>query len=271
MRVPFERIAHLVTVPASAGDVETRFVLDTGIGLTLLAEPLCERAGCTPTGETFTGPRMSGQEVSLPLGRVPSLAFGGLAQRDALVGILDLSGFPAELADIGGFLSLASFAEQPFTVDYPDGCVVLETPETLAGRCETGTAVDVVPHPYGPALDVFLSLAIPGGAVISVEVDMGSDTLILDQRFAAELGVDLEAAEVRRVDGTDETGGAFTRWFATLPGSIHPAGAPELVQERPEAMFQRIVHDGLIGDAFLRRQAVTYDLPGRRMIFGRVG
>ena len=269
MRLPFDRIEHFLTVPVSVGDVETRFVLDTGIGLTLLAETLCARANCTPTGDTFSGSRMSGQEVSLPLGRVPSLAFGGLTHPDVVVGILDMDGFPAELSEIGGFLSLTFFTEQAFTVDYPDDCIVLETPEALAQRGEAGTAVAIDPHPHGPALDVFLPLTLPNGAEISVEVDMGSGALILDERFAAQLGVDLHASEVRCVRGADETGGAFTRWFATLPGSIHPAGAPELAQEQPEVMFQRIVHDGLIGDAFLRRQAVTYDLPNRRLIFGR--
>jgi hypothetical protein len=108
VRLPFARIEHFVTVPVSVGDVETRFVLDTGIGLTMLAETLCERASCTPTGDTFSGSRMSGQDVSLPLGRIPSLAFGDLTQPDVVVGILDMSGFPNELSEIGGFLSLAS-------------------------------------------------------------------------------------------------------------------------------------------------------------------
>jgi hypothetical protein len=41
-----------------------------------------------------------------------------------------------------------------------------------------------------------------------------------------------------------------------------------LAQERPRVIFQRIVHDGLVGDAFLRRQPVTYDLAASRVIFG---
>ena len=32
-------------------------------------------------------------------------------------------------------------------------------------------------------------------------------------------------------------------------------------------MFQEIIHDGLIGDRFLRNFIVTYDLPRSRMIF----
>ena len=265
MRIPFERIHHFVTLPVTAGGIETRFVLDTGIGLTLLTEALCERLACVPTGETFSGRRMSGQEVSVPLARLPSLRLGDLEQHDLEIGTLDTSGFPPELAEIGGFLSLAFFAEQPFTVDYPAECVVLET------VTPDGIAVEVEPHRDGPALDVFLPLTLPDGQEISVEVDMGSGSLILDERFASAVGVDLDAPDVRRLEGTDEIGGTFTRYFTTLPGSIHPAGAPELVQDQPEVMFQRIVHDGLIGDAFLSRQAVTYDVAASRLVFGAGG
>ena len=31
-------------------------------------------------------------------------------------------------------------------------------------------------------------------------------------------------------------------------------------QENPDVMFQRIIHDGLVGDAFLRRFVVTFDV-----------
>jgi hypothetical protein len=33
--------------------------------------------------------------------------------------------------------------------------------------------------------------------------------------------------------------------------------------------FERIIHDGLLGDAFLRRFSVTFDVPGSRLIFTR--
>ena len=33
-------------------------------------------------------------------------------------------------------------------------------------------------------------------------------------------------------------------------------------------MLQRIVYDGLVGDAFLRRFVVTYDLPASRLLVG---
>lgn len=268
MRIRFERLSHLVTVPVAAGGVEARFALDTGMGMTVVSASLCDRLACAPAHGVFHGRRMSGQEVTVPLARIDSLRLGSLEQRDWEVGVLDLSGFPEQLASLDGFLSLAFFAERPFTVDYPSGHIVLETAETVGARLRQGVAVEVELIRDGPALDAFLPLVLPGGRAISVEMDMGSDSLILDERFAREVGVDLAAPGLRRIDGTDETGGTFRRTFAALAGSVEPAGAPGVVQERPQVMFQQIIHDGLVGDSFLRRQSVTYDLPGRRVVFG---
>lgn len=243
--VPFERIAHLVVVPVELNGVETHFVVDSGIGFTIVRDTF---EGCLPSDETFTGKRMSGHEVTMPLGVAPSLRFGELVQRDVEVGLLDMRGFPDELADVGGFLSLAFFAETPFTVDYPQRRVVVGAPrEGVALHCRVDRD--------GPSVAMHLPLTLPDGREIEVEVDMGSDALILDERF-----LELASSEVRRVDGTDETGHAYTRRFAQLVGAVHPTGAPELTQENPDAMFQSIIYDGLLGDGFLRRFAVTFDV-----------
>ena len=247
--VPFGRVAHFVTVPVTVGGVETTFVLDSGIGLTLVRDTLgvAER-----NGETYTGTRMSGQQVPVPLGFARSFDFGGEA-RETEVGLLDMSAFPPELDHVGGFLSLAHFAETTLTVDHPRGLVRVGAPAR-------GVRLPVTVHCDGPAIDMFAPFVLPDGRTVSLEVDMGSGALILDERFA-ELG----GAQVQRVDGTDETGNAYTRRFTTLPGRIHPAGAPELGEDDVSVMFQRIVHDGLVGDGFLRRFAVTFDVAGEAL------
>jgi hypothetical protein len=45
---------HLVTLPVRVGEVDARFVLDTGIGPTILTEILARDVGCKPNGETLT-------------------------------------------------------------------------------------------------------------------------------------------------------------------------------------------------------------------------
>jgi hypothetical protein len=102
---------------------------------------------------------------------------------------------------------------------------------------------------------MFVPMALPDGRVADCEVDLGSDVLILDERFA-----DLGVGEERRVEGADETGHAYTRRFLTLGGAVHPETAPALAQEAPAVMFQSIIHDGLVGKQFLSRFAVTFDV-----------
>jgi hypothetical protein len=264
---PFERIHHLVTVPVLVGGRKARFILDTGIGLTLLSDRLCTEIGCHTDGSSFTGRRMSGQEVTVPLATAPPLSFGGVTRHDDLVGIIALGGFPPELGQVDGFLSLAFFDEVPFTVDYARDAVIVESPASADERTRDGSAVPVRLERDGPAVDAFMQLDLPGARTVQVEIDMGSDSLILDERLAEAAGVDLDRDGVRRLEGHDETGHAYTRFFTRLDGSISATEAPSVAQTDPEVMFQRIIYDGLVGDAFLRRFTVTYDLPRERVVF----
>lgn len=253
MATPFEYLEHFVAVPFTLNGVERRFVLDSGIGLTLVSDG----AGLEPLGRSFTGRRMSGQEVTVPLARAGSLAFDELRREDVEVGVLDLGG-------VDGILSLAFFDDVPLTVDYP-------RQEVRLGPPKPGVEVGVSVEREGPSVTVFMPLELPGGSVASVEVDMGSDVLILDERFAAEVGVDLAGPDVRRVEGEDETGHRYVRSFAQASGRIQPPGVPALAQEGPQVMFQAIVHDGLVGREFLQRFAVTFDVAGARLVFGGAG
>ena len=179
---PFEYLHHLVTVPVTAGGHDTRFILDSGIGLTLVTDRFAERLGLEPGPETFTGRRMSGQAVTLPLATLPALTFDTLHREVLPIGILDTSGFPPEVADLDGFLSLAFFAESPFTVDYPRGVVYIGAPGG-------GASIDIRVESDGPDATAFMPLVLPNGRTVEVEIDMGSDVLILDESLAADVGV----------------------------------------------------------------------------------
>jgi hypothetical protein len=102
-----------------------------------------------------------------------------------------------------------------------------------------------------------------------VEVDTGSDVPILNSALAGDAGADLQDAAIRKVEGADETGHQFVRYFTTLSGDISVTGAPQLRMTAPQVIFQEIIHDGLAGDKFLRNFTTTYDLPNSRMIFSQ--
>jgi len=266
--VPFRYASHFLTVPVSlsrgATTVETRFVLDTGIGVSLISKALCERLGCKVTGE-HTGKRMSGQEIRVPLATVPSVRFGARAVKDLPVGVFDLGD---DLPGIEGFLSLGFFDGAGFTVDYAASSVVIEDAASLAARAAKGTAISVEVKREGPVLTVFLPLVVAERDAL-VEVDTGSNAVILHDRYLELLGVQRDDPKVRRAEGKDETGNTFVRHFAVVSGPFAPRGAPAVARKDLKVMFQTIIYDGLVGDAFLRQFTVTYDLAGSQMIFAR--
>lgn len=264
--VPFEYLAHVLTVPVCVGDTETRFIFDSGIGVNLISDSLAREIGCPPSGPVFSGRRMSGQQVTAPMCTLDSVRLGDSRARDVPAAIFDM-GAMAGLDGIGGFLSLAYFRSTPVTVDYAARVLVLEDEQSLARRAASGFPVSVRVEQDGPSTDVHLALRLPGGRVITVEVDAGSDELILNQPLAAEAGVDLTAESVRKVEGQDETGHTFARYYTALRGDVSLAAADRIRQSDPDVMFQEIIYDGLVGDRFLRNFTVTYDLPRSRMIF----
>jgi hypothetical protein len=266
--VPFEYLGSFLTMPIIAGDTETKFIFDTGVGINLVSKAVAALAGCSPNGSSFTGRRMSGQEVTIPLGSLTSLTIGDLRREDVATGLFDL-GEMAGLDGIGGFLSLDYFRSTPVTVDYSNSTIVIEDDDSIARRATAGSVVSVRVEHDACSTSVFLPLELPGGRSVSVEVDTGSDNLILDVGLADDLGVDLSDQSTRKVEGRDETGNTFARYFASLRGEVSVTGAPAIRQTDPEAMFQKIIYDGLVGDAFLRNFIVTYDLAHGRMIFAQ--
>ncbi|HEY2505002.1 MAG TPA: pepsin/retropepsin-like aspartic protease family protein [Streptosporangiaceae bacterium] len=259
--VPFQYQEHMLTVPVVLGDVETTFIFDTGIGINLISPDLAAKVSCVPLDETYGGRRMSGQAVAVPMSTLSSLKLGDFTRENVAVGVFDLAG-------IAGLVSLTNFRSTPVTIDYEAGAIVIEDERSFADRLASGTSVAINVHEDGPfSTDVYIDLTLPGGRSVKVEVDTGSDTLILNQPFAAQNAIDLEAESTRRLLGHDETGHEYARYFTILPGSISLTGASAFRQHDPQVMFQKIIYDGLIGDAFLRNFVTTYDLANSRMIF----
>jgi len=269
--VPFRYVEHMLAVAVVAGDVGATFILDTGIGVNLISPGLAAKVGCVPLGETYTGRRMSGQELTMPVSALGSLTLGDHTGENVPVVVFDMGGMASEHG-VEGIISLTSFRSAPVTIDYEAGVIVTEDERSLADRASRGMPVAIDVREDGPySTDVYLDLTLPGGRSVSVEVDTGSDNLILNLPLAAQNAIDLEAGTTRKLTGQDETGHEYARYFTTLPGEISLTAAPAFGQHNPRVMFQKIIHDGLIGDAFLRNFVTTYDLARSRMIFAPRG
>ncbi|GAA1558580.1 hypothetical protein GCM10009804_14230 [Kribbella hippodromi] len=206
---------HLVRVPIRIGDREYRFLVDTGIGITVLSSSIAEHF--TPTGETYTGRRMSGQEIEAPLVRLPRVALGDLTVAGHLAGVADL-GDATGPHGFAGILGPAFFEGYTVTTD-PDAMTL--TVQARDSFVADGPEIPLDIRRESVSVDPFTQLVLPGGREITVEVDTGSDSLILDTAQAA-----------------------------------------------PRVQFQEIIHDGLVGAAYLGRYRMTFDVSGSRLVLG---
>ncbi|WP_405059903.1 retropepsin-like domain-containing protein [Kribbella sp. NBC_01505] len=255
IEIPFDRVGHLIRIAAGLpGGQPARFLVDTGIGISLVHPTVVDRAGLQLTGEEFTGRRMSGQEVRTPLTALPVLRIGDHTVTEAVVAVAALGAVDG--ADgFDGILGLDLLGELPLTVDPFTQVIRLGVP-----AADERTAVPVRVRRDGRSVELRAELRLPDGQVVEVEIDTGSGATILDSRFLEACSVELAADGVRTVEGVDETGHRFVRRFAQIAGALSLDAAPDRSRhEQPTVMFQDLGLDGLIGTQFLDRFVQTYD------------
>jgi hypothetical protein len=252
--VTFDRSAHLLRVPVRLAGETRRFLIDTGIGVTVVSSDIGARSDVTALGQTYAGRRMSGQLVEAPLVRLPEVAVGGYRATDRVAGVFDLG------TEFDGILSPGFFEPYALTID------PVERTLTIGDAPTDGVTVPIDVHRDGPSVDSFVPLVLPSGRRITVEVDTGSEALILDTRFIADCGLSPDDPAIETETGTDETGYDWTRRHATAEGSVHLADAPQTAHDAPRVIFQDIIHDGLVGTGYLERFRLTVDFAGERLI-----
>jgi hypothetical protein len=256
--VEFDRLAHAVRVPVQIAGETHQFVVDTGIGITVVSPAVAARPEMTALGETSAGRRMSGQLVEAPLVRLPELAVGGFSAAQRVAGVYDLG------TEFDGILSPGFFEPYALTID------PVRRTLTIGDAPTDGVEIPLEVRRDGPSVAPFASLMLPSGRTITVEVDTGSEALILDTRFMPDCGLSPDDPAIETETGTDETGYDWTRRYATVKGSVHLSDAPQTAHDAPRAIYQDIIYDGLVGTDYLERFRVTFDFAGERMVLAPV-
>jgi Aspartyl protease len=181
------------------GGESRRFVVDTGIGVTVVSSDVGARSDVTALGQKYAGRRMSGQVVEAPLVQLPEVVVGGHRAEQRVAGVFDLG------TEFDGILSPAFFEPYALTID--PVCRTL----TIGDPPADGVTVPLDVRRDGPSVAPFVSLVLPTGRTITVEVDTGSETLILDPRFMADCGLSPDDPALETETGTDETGYDWVR------------------------------------------------------------
>lgn len=240
----------LMMVPAKVGGtIPIKVIFDTGAGLDALAPSLIQKVGGKPAGQ-FTGFRMTGERLDIPLFIIPELSIGPMVKKDALVGGWDV----LDKWQLDGIMSLNSFRRQPVTFDFVNNALIFETSRTLARLRAAGKLSPLQFHDQrGIALDIFAEFLV-GSERAQCEIDTGSPSASVTTRFIPSLGV--EVAEDERHKGT----------YKGVVSKISLAAAPEVTLVGARVSFSNIIYDCVVGVDFWSARMLTIDVAHGQLI-----
>ncbi len=228
-----------VTVKGKSGD----FLLDTGGGVTLLAEQFSKGIECEFWGRT-TGFNMFGKRSEGPHCDNVQIMAGDVSLTAVNVGKIDFEGqFPDDVAP-DGLLSLDAFDGKAITLDQKAGTLTIETPKSLLKRTKAMKELPfrVSRECSARCLSVF----------VGVPTAKGMTWLILDSGAG---GVSIISKDHAELFGLNPN---------TKEQRLRHEIAPGVRIDTP-ALVTDIVMDGNLGQPFMSEYVITIDLAHGRL------
>jgi hypothetical protein len=239
-----------------------RFALDTGAaGGGRISRGLADRLGLKVVGQAMTGDPSGKNRRTVDVVEAGSLAVGGLTVMGVklTVGVLPpVPGHPE--TEMEGVLGVGLFEDHLLTLDYPARKVRIETGSLPPAD---GREVLDFENPRGvPSVRIQV-----GDLEVAADVDSGNSRgeLVLPASYLGKVPLEGEP----KVVGHGRTNfNEIEIQQARLKGAVR-IGAHSV--ERPLVDFVGIFPVASLGDAFLRRFAVTIDQKGHRVRFRQAG
>ena len=259
--IPFTVSDGMLVVPATVGGTTPiHMILDTGAGLDILAPSLIGKLHGRRAG-AFSAHRMTGERIDVPLFVIPEIKIGPVVRSGTVVGAWDV----LDTLHLDGILSVNSFRESAFTIDFVTRVLTFETPQSLTGRRAAGRVSPLrVDDLRGTALDLFATFLI-GSEPGQCEIDTGSQSAVVSMRFLGPLGIEKDGPGVVRRERRTIAGGLEVRYDTTLP-RLALGSTPPFVLADPVVSFSDIIYDCVIGTQFWSGRVLTIDIANRQLI-----
>jgi len=255
-----DRYGFLTVRVGPPGRPAGTWIVDLGAGTEVLSDSAAARLGRGPAGY-FTAFRSTGERVDARRIRITPVALGPVSTPGDAEVWSGLDGL-----GLDGLVSARTFARTPVTLDFAGGRLVIETQASLAARVREGTVLPVeTDRLRDVALDVFVDFDFGGGQRGRCELDTGSGSIDLNERYMAAFGLKKDSAGVT---ATRMPSGPDVIYRATLPTDMAPVGAPALRLAHPRVRFGNYIYDCIVGNTFWSTTTLTLDLPHRRVILG---
>lgn len=266
-KITFEGIPGdtAVIVPVQIDGETVRLILDTGAGIDIISTKVAQRHGVKLTAKQ-TGHRLNGDPMTIEMGKVRSISFAGINHTESMVGPLAYFDTLSKQMNIQGLLSLKFFENIPFTIDYPNKLVILETADSLSKRRAAGVRASLVLSEEFPgALDAQLEILIDGRYPLRAIIDSGSAPTHIPLEYLKKMGLSEQDSKLKVKTFATIAGTKAEAKFLAAPGRVAIAGTNIKNDDSP-LRFEQGLKKGSIGGQFLSGYAVTFNLPDKEII-----
>ena len=240
--IPFTQVkGGLIEVQGSVdGSAAVPMLVNLGAGIDVLSTEFGRRF--IAVGGKYVSLRLTGERVDLPIGKVRTLALGGVRIEAPNVGIwsgLDGTG-------IDGLISATAFRNIATTFDFHNDQIIIEDAQTFPDRIRPETKIPVVlQDDLGIALGIFARFNFGNGKTGLCEIDTGSQGITIDRTFGASIGLIAPGDSSVRIP------------------SIALDGAHTTAIDQPAVSLANLIYDCDVGNSFWAGRAFTLDLPNR--------
>ncbi|MEN5055862.1 retropepsin-like aspartic protease [Sphingobacterium kitahiroshimense] len=263
--IPFKMTqeGHII-IKAKVNDIEGNFIFDTGAGLTLITKAFSERIGKLHKQDgSFTGFRATGEQLTADLYDAHSLVIGTVIDKNPVLTIFDIN-----LGSIDGLISLMSFKEQPFTIDYINKKIIFESDKSLSIIRKSGQQIPLqVNESRGKAITVFAYFRVNDNLTLQFSIDSGAgnDVYRMNSKFISPLSIDTVKAN-KLVIPSEFNPEVKTIIYQTNIKSITSKASSTVQCQNVKASFiDGLIYDGIVSLNWIGKR-ITFDLIRREMI-----
>jgi hypothetical protein len=133
LKLDHDALGKAPTVKVQIGSKTLPFLFDTGGGVTIITPDVARKIGCAPFGQ-ITGYNAGGTRIDMKRCDGVEMKIGDFTVR-LDVGVLEVMPFfSPDTTQIGGFVTLQTFANHTITIDLTGNRLIVETEKSLIER-----------------------------------------------------------------------------------------------------------------------------------------
>lgn len=267
--IPFELLpsGHIL-VKAEVDGVQGSFIFDTGAGLTVFTKEFFHKLPhAVKEDGGYTGFRATGERLDIDLFLVNNMVLGNFRKAKEEVSWVDIN-----LGGIDGIIALKFLEAQPFTIDFTNKVIHLESAQTLAVIKKTASIVPIqLEQSRGKSLSIFSYFKVNDTLHLQLALDSGAgkDVFRLNAKYLQVLQVNTsDTAHVRKIEKRSEINGSehVSNIYVTSLKKLSSEKAPAVSTTGfPVQFVEGLIYDGIIWINWLGSK-ITFDLAGEALL-----